>query len=113
MEKLLIKVGNSLVLINKEDVDWIESEGNYSRVHIGEKSYILRQTLSGMEEKLNSKKFVRINRSIIVNTDRIRKIEMLRHRDYAVICQDDQTWTWGRGFRKNLNEFINNQIKIY
>jgi two-component system, LytTR family, response regulator len=113
MEKLLIKVGNSLVLINKEDVDWIESEGNYSRVHIGEKSYILRQTLSGMEEKLNSKMFVRINRSIIVNTDRIRKIEMLRHRDYAVICHDDQTWTWGRGFRKNLNEFINNQIKVY
>lgn len=112
MEKILIKLGRNLLLLPKEEIDWIEADRNYIRIHSGEKSYLLRQTLSGIERKLDTNKFIRVNRSVIVNADRVTELRALKYSNYAIVLKGDQSWAWGRRFRHNLDSFLSNQTKI-
>jgi two-component system LytT family response regulator len=53
--------------IKAEEIDWLEAEGNYVRLHAGKESYLLRDTISALESQLDPKKFIRVHRSAIVN----------------------------------------------
>ena len=74
MEKFLVKVGRNYHFFDKREIDWIQSDGNYLKIFIGNNSYLLRMTLKTVEEKLNTNFFMRINRSTIINVNRIKKI---------------------------------------
>jgi two-component system, LytTR family, response regulator len=112
MEKILIKIGRNYLLLPKEEVDWIEAERNYIRIHSNGKSYLMRQTLGGIESKLNDTRFIRVNRSVIVNTDRVKELRALKYSNYAIVLQGEQSWAWGRRFRHNLDSFLSCQIKV-
>jgi two-component system LytT family response regulator len=53
-------------------VDWLESAGNYVRLHVGARVHLVRATLSGLLLSLDPARFVRIHRSTIVNLDRVK-----------------------------------------
>lgn len=63
------------------EVDWIEAQGNYVALHTGTEQHLLRDTISGFGARLDSTRFVRVHRSMIVATDRILKIESLPNSD--------------------------------
>ena len=67
------------------DVDWIEADGNYMVLHVGEAQHRLRASLAGLTEGLDPKQFVRIHRSVIVNIDRIREVQPWFGGDYIAI----------------------------
>ncbi len=67
---------SELLRIAATDVDRIDAERDYVRLHVGERSYLLLQTVSGLEERLDPALFLRVHRSAIVRRDRIRR---LRH----------------------------------
>ena len=67
------------------DVDWIEADGNYMVLHVGETRHRLRASLGGLTEGLDPKRFVRIHRSVIVNIDRIREVQPWFGGDYIAI----------------------------
>jgi two-component system LytT family response regulator len=106
MERLMIKIGTRYLFVKVNEIDWIEADRNYLRIHKGENSYLVRQTLKGIEKKLNSDKFIRINRSTIINVERIKELRTERYSKYIVVMDDDNTWCWGRRFRNNLLRFI-------
>jgi two-component system, LytTR family, response regulator len=56
-------------------VDWIEAAGNYVRLHLGADSYLFRETMNHMESRLGARRFARIHRSRIVNTERIKELQ--------------------------------------
>ena len=66
-----------------DEIDWVEAEGNYVRLHIGAHSHLLRETMKGMEAALDPERFIRIHRSTIVNTERIKELQPLFHGEYA------------------------------
>ena len=70
------------------DVDWIEADGNYMVLHVGEAQHRLRASLAGLTEGLDPKQFVRIHRSVIVNVERIREVQPWFGGDYIAILQD-------------------------
>ena len=107
MKRITVKLGKVFFLVRVEKIRWIESEGNYLRIHLDNGSYLIRGTLSRMEEKLDSDQFVRINRSIIVNIDHIKELRFHNKSDYRVILDNDLSWLWGRRFRENLNRILN------
>lgn len=102
----MIKLGKTFFLIKMEKIHWIESERNYIRIHLENRSFLLRETLGHMENRLNSEQFVRINRSIIVNIDRIKELQSHNKSDYRVILDNEKSWIWGRRFRENLNRLL-------
>jgi two-component system, LytTR family, response regulator len=69
------------------DVDWIEADGNYMVLHVGETQHRLRASLAGLTEGLDPKQFVRIHRSVIVNIDRIKEVQPWFGGDYIAILK--------------------------
>jgi len=60
-----------VIRVKTEEVDLIEAERDYMRLHIGARSYLLHETISGLERKLDPAEFVRLHRSTLVRRDRI------------------------------------------
>lgn len=102
MNYMLVKIGREFVLLNLSDVDWIKSEGKYLRIYKGDRSYLKRQSLNSIESNLDSNQFVRINRSAIVNIERIKKIERTENYHYQILLNNDEILDWSRNYRKKL-----------
>jgi two-component system LytT family response regulator len=69
------------------DVDWIEADGNYMILHVGDVQHRLRASLAGLTSGLDPKQFVRIHRSVIVNVGRIREVQPWFGGDHIAILQ--------------------------
>lgn len=62
---------SELLRIAAADVDRIDAERDYVRLHVGDRSYLLLQTVSGLEARLDPERFIRLHRSTILRRDRI------------------------------------------
>ena len=76
LEELWIPHRSELIRIEADEVARIDAERDYVRLHVGDRSYLLLQTIAGLEKRLDPEKFIRIHRSTIMRRDRIRG---LRH----------------------------------
>ncbi len=106
MEKFLIKIGRKHLFFDKRDINRIEADSNYIRVYVNERSYIIRNTLRSVEEKLDPSRFMRINRSTIINVDQIRELVENDNNEYEVVLKNKEIMKWGRQYRKNLTRFL-------
>jgi len=109
-ERLVVKTAGRVCFVPIEEIDWIEAAGNYVRLHAGKDDHLLRESMSGMESKLGSGRFVRIHRSAIVNLERIRELQPAFHGDYAVILRDGTELTLSRGYRERLEESLGHRL---
>jgi len=107
-ERLMVKLGKEFIVLKLEEIDWIESERNYLRLYKGESSFLIRNTLTDFEKKLDPNIFIRVNRSTIVNIDRIRKIESDVNYNYFVVMNNNVSVVWGKKFRNNLKKVLYN-----
>jgi two-component system LytT family response regulator len=73
-KRLLVPNGTKDSFVNVDDIEWIEAADYYSCLHIGAKNLMLRETIKQLAATLDSRKFVRIHRSVIVNVDQVREI---------------------------------------
>jgi two-component system, LytTR family, response regulator len=106
LQRLVVPTGHRSLFIRTEEIDWIEAERNYVRLHVGGRSYLLRENLSRMESALDPATFCRIHRSTIVNIDRIRAVESLFRGEYLVVLQDGTELTSGRSYRTALHQLM-------
>lgn len=104
LDRLVIKSGGRVFFLRTDDIDWIEAAGNYVRLHLGEASHLFRETMNGMEARLDAGRFVRIHRSRIVNTDRIKEMQPWFNGEYVVVLQNGQRLTLSRGYREKLQD---------
>ena len=88
LDRLPILESGRILFVNTEDIDWIEANGNYARLHIGQHTHEIRETLSALERKLNPRDFLRIHRSAIVNAHRIKEIQPWFHGYHLVLLQN-------------------------
>jgi two-component system LytT family response regulator len=106
LERLMIKSGGRAFFLKTDEIDWIEAEGKYVRLHSGRESYLLREAIGSLEAQLDPKKFLRIHRSTIVNIDRVRELQPWFHQDYRVILRDGTELILSRSCRKKLAELL-------
>lgn len=102
-ERLVFKTSGRFVFVSMEEIDWMEAEGNYVRVYRGKERYLIRETMAGMESRLDKERFIRVNRSIIVNIERIRELKSYRPYGIQVVLDNEKSWKWGRRYRSNLD----------
>jgi two-component system, LytTR family, response regulator len=110
LERLVIRTNGHIFFIKTEEIDWLEAEGNYVRLHSGKESYLLRDAISSLENQLDPKKFLRIHRSAIVNINRIQELQPWFHGEYRVILQDGVQLTLSRSYRDKLNELVGKSL---
>jgi two-component system LytT family response regulator len=60
---LLVKDGDRTLVVRPHEIDWVEADADYVRLHVGAASHLIRATLTHMEERLSAEGFVRIHRS--------------------------------------------------
>jgi two-component system LytT family response regulator len=90
------------VLVRAADLDWVDAAANYVRLNTRGHAFLLRMTLADMERQLDPREFVRIHRSTIVNTTRIKEIRPDAHGDYDVVLTAGHTLKMSRSFRERL-----------
>ncbi len=110
IERLVIKSGGRVFFLETDEIDWIEAEGNYVSVHTAKKAYVIRETISSLESQLDSKKFIRIHRSAIVNIDRIRELQPWTHGEYHIILHNGTELTLSRNYRDNLQGVLGKNL---
>jgi two-component system, LytTR family, response regulator len=106
LERFVVRAGGKILILRAEDVDWIEAAANYVKLHVGGRVYLMRETMTRLEQSLDSSHFVRIHRSTIVRVDRIRMLEPLFQGDYVVVLQDGARLPTSRTYRDNLQELL-------
>ena len=105
-QRIVVKSSGRVFFVKVDDIDWIEAEGNYVRLHMGAQSHLLRETMKGMEAALDPERFIRIHRSTIVNTERIKELQPLFHGEYAVLLQDGTRLVASRGPENRLRRML-------
>ncbi|HEX6719084.1 MAG TPA: LytTR family DNA-binding domain-containing protein [Pyrinomonadaceae bacterium] len=102
LTRLMIKASNRVVLLKVDEIDFIEADGNYAKLHVGRKAHLLREKMNDLEGRLDPAKFVRIHRSIIVNLDRIKEMQPHFNGDYIVVLEDGRQLRLSRTRREHL-----------
>jgi two-component system LytT family response regulator len=105
-ERLVVRVGPKIVFVRVADVDWVASEANYVRLHVGGRSYLLRETLSSLVERLSPEDFIRIHRSTVVNVNRIKEIHPMFKGTYHIRLEDGTELTSTLTYRDRIHELI-------
>jgi two-component system LytT family response regulator len=83
LSRIAIKDAGRVVFLDVSEVDWIEAADYYVQLHVGPKSYLHRESMQRLEEKLDPDRFLRIHRSAIVNRRCVRE---LRHKGRELHC---------------------------
>jgi two-component system LytT family response regulator len=76
-QRFVVKLHRKILVVPVAQVDWIKAEDNYIRIHSGSTSYLNRETLSDVSNRLDPRKFVRVHRSALVNVDKIKEVLVL------------------------------------
>jgi two-component system, LytTR family, response regulator len=104
-EKVLVENGNRMISLSINDITRIEADGDYTRIHTGQKFYISSYSMSTLEQKLNPAVFMRIHRSTIINVNSIKEV----YRDangYYVLLQDATTYKVGRSYTEAIKKIV-------
>ena len=84
---LRLREGGGTLVIRAEDVDWLAADGDYVRVHVGDRVHLVSHRLSELVERLRPHDFVQIHRSRLVNVRRIRSIRPTGRGDREVLLR--------------------------
>jgi two-component system LytT family response regulator len=102
--RLAVKSSGAVIFLRVEEIDWFETAGNYVRLHVRNASHLLRAALARLEEQLDPEQFVRINRSVIVNIDRVVRLLPSFGGDFVAELRDGTRLTLLAKYRQTLQQ---------
>jgi two-component system, LytTR family, response regulator len=102
LEKLAIKSAGRVSFLKVSEIDWIEAADYYACLHVGQRTHMLRRSISELEQDLDPTAFCRIHRSTIVNFDRIHSLILNEEGEYEVLLENEVRLRLSRSYRKQL-----------
>lgn len=100
------RTGQRIVVVLANDIDWIEACGDYVNLHVGNRTHLLRQTMNKMESQLDPARFLRIHRSTIVQTSRIRELVALDNREFLLRLADGKELKTSRSYSDRIDKWL-------
>jgi len=100
-----------VLLLDVMEVDWVEAQGDYVRLHAGRKTHLVRDTLTRFAGKLPPDRFVRIHRSAVVNVDRVRELLPKPNREWIVVLIDGTRLRLSRGYRDEVERLLPKDLR--
>lgn len=101
--RVAIKVGGKILFINLSDVVSVQAKGKCVWLQGSASSYLLRESISVLAEALETHGFIRIHRSVLVNTLLVEEIRPLSTGEYCLRVEGGKEYTVTRTYKKNLN----------
>jgi two-component system, LytTR family, response regulator len=106
LKRLTVKDRGKIIFVGVDEIDFIEAQGNYLELDLGDTKHMIRMRLHQIEAKLNPREFVRIHRSTIVNIDRIKEMHPLFNGDQAIVMKSGKKLTMTRNYRDRLKALL-------
>jgi two-component system LytT family response regulator len=104
--RLVIKANGRVVFLDLDSIEWVEAAANYVRLNVGKESYLFRETISRISERLDANHFIRIHRSTIVNVRKIKELIPVNSGEYVVVLKSGRELSCSRGYRAALQGIV-------
>jgi two-component system, LytTR family, response regulator len=99
LKRLVVEKNGREIFLPLDRLDWAEADRNYVRLHAGPETFAIRGTLESLAQQLDPEQFVRINRSELVNLDRVKEMQPWFHGERRIVLKDGRELVWTRRFR--------------
>jgi two-component system, LytTR family, response regulator len=110
LDCLIIKNSGRVLFLRVEEIDWIEAAGVYVQVHTAGKTWLHRISLGELETNLDSRQFLRIHRSTIVNLQKIKELHPHSHGDFLVVLHDGTELKLSRSYRQKVEACLGQSL---
>jgi two-component system LytT family response regulator len=101
-DRVVVKSGGSTRFTRVVEIDWIEAAGVYVNLHVAGQQLLYRASLHELAERLDTRRFVRVHRSAIVNIESIVQLEPVSHGEFDVVLKDGTRTRVSRSYRGQL-----------
>jgi DNA-binding LytR/AlgR family response regulator len=102
--RIAFKAKGSILLLDLADILAVQAEGNYVSLRHRTNAYLVHESLSSMAEKLRTYGFVRIHRSVVVNTSAVEEIQPLPTGEYRLRIKGGKEYLATRTYKHNLRD---------
>jgi two-component system LytT family response regulator len=106
VERLAVRSASRVSVVRVDELDYAEACGNYVELHCEGRRHLIRETMRGLEARLDPRRFVRIHRSCLVNIDRVREMHPLFHGDWLVVLAGGARLTMSRTYRERVQRLL-------
>jgi two-component system, LytTR family, response regulator len=107
-KRIVAERDGRMFFIAQPDIDSVEANRNYVNISAGAERFTLRWTMQQAETTLDPSMFLRVHRSVIVNTHKIREMERRFHGEYVLTLENGQKFTSGRAYRRHIQAHLKN-----
>ncbi|MGA7106511.1 MAG: LytTR family DNA-binding domain-containing protein [Terracidiphilus sp.] len=104
--RFTVQTGSRFQIVTAEEVQWIGAAGDYVELHVNGRSFLLRETMSSLEQRLDPEKFLRIHRSRIVQSKRILELRSIENREFVVKLADGSEHRSSRTYADRLERWL-------
>jgi two-component system LytT family response regulator len=108
LTRIAVRTQGRVVFLPVIEIEWLEAADNYVRLHTGTGSYLVRETIAGLEMRLDPGQFLRIHRSWIVNLNRIREVQPWFHGEHILVLQRGTRLRCSRTYAADLQRILRN-----
>ena len=105
-DRLMVRTPKGTVFIRLEDIDWIEADDYYAKLHVAGRGYLIRETMQSLEARLDPRRFVRVHRSAIVNLDRVKTLQPYFRGAHVLTLHDGTQVTLSRSRRAQFERAV-------
>lgn len=105
-ERLSFKDGSKVVMLNAEDIDWIDAAGDYMCIHAAGKTHIIRETMKTLQARLDPARFQRVHRSAIVNVKKVKELHPHSNGEYFLVLENGAELKLSRSYKDVVARFI-------
>jgi two-component system LytT family response regulator len=105
-DRIGVKVQGKIVFLDADEIYWIQARDDIARVHLVDSAYDVREPLTHLEARLPANRFLRVHRSAIINTSKVRAAEPFDQGDQLLILRNGKRITTGRSYRKVVKDFL-------
>jgi two-component system LytT family response regulator len=106
LTRVPLKENGKISFLDVSEIEWINAQGNYVELHTRHGHHLLRETMDGIESKLDASKFVRLRRATIVQVDQIKSLQPLAKAEFEVILKSGRRFQSSRRYRRNLDVLL-------
>lgn len=104
--RFAVQTGSRIQIVPAEDVEWIGAAGDFVELHVNGCSFLLRETMTSLEQRLDPAKFIRIHRSRIVRSSGIVELRSIENREFTVKLSDGSEHRSSRTYADRLERWL-------
>ena len=108
--RFTVQTGSRIQIVTAEEVEWIGAAGDYVEFHVSGRSFLLRETMASLEQRLDPTKFLRIHRSRIVQSKSVLELRSIENHEFMVKLTDGSEHRSSRTYADRLERWLSSGI---